>query len=537
MVFRKFFTNQTIAAAIPLGIGLSGYLIFICWFFYPLLGAVVSGLIIFISFTIIFFDTQSQWKLIQTPIIIALTFSLLYVSIVGDHGGLNDANNLIAHRYWVSIDNKIPMFFSDKLILGKEYLRGFLFGDWHSSDRPPLQSGIMMLIYPLAHEPIKELLAFILGLNCNVLWVFGLYAFMKSVGFENKKALLILVCVGLLGPVFVNTVYVWPKFLAASFSLCAFSVLIDKGFKPSTALVLAGLFSALSLLSHGAAIFGLIALVPFVFMSKDLLNVRLILIASSLALLMFLPWIFYQKFFDPPGNRLTKWHLAGQISESNESLMALIGKNYSNLGIDGSINAKMKNVAVFSGLLDASAKLKANESMPGWQFSIDGRFRQAQLFSFLISPLMFLFGLAFISKASFPQIKSLWVTTIFSSLFFLIAEFGGNSHSLASLHVAPMAIVFLWSVLCVSLCFDRYRVIRLIFSINILFFIWFWIIRTSNFGAALDLRLGERSIFMTVVQIALTSVLCLIFWKCTRSFDNSSASIPVWEESKEESLK
>lgn len=128
MVFRKFFTRQTIAAAIPLGVGLSGYLIFICWFFYPLLGAVVSGLIVFLSFTIILFDTHYEWKLIKIPFIIALTLSLLYVSIVGDHGGLNDANNLIAHRYWVSIDNKIPMFFSDKLILGKEHLKGFLLG-------------------------------------------------------------------------------------------------------------------------------------------------------------------------------------------------------------------------------------------------------------------------------------------------------------------------------------------------------------------------------------------------------------------------
>lgn len=183
-----------------------------------------------------------------------------------------------------------------------------------------------MLIYPLAHPSIKELLAFILGLNCNVLWVFGLYAFMKAVGFKSKKCLVILISIGLLGPVFVNTVYVWPKFLAASLSLCAFSVLIDKQIQPSTALVLAALLSVLSLLSHGAAIFGLIALLPLVFMRKDLLNIRIILVSLSLAILFISPWIFYQKFFDPPGDRLTKWHLAGEISESNNPLMDLIAR-------------------------------------------------------------------------------------------------------------------------------------------------------------------------------------------------------------------
>jgi hypothetical protein len=44
------------------------------------------------------------------------------------------------------------------------------------------------------------------------------------------------------------------------------------------------------------------------------------------------PWLAYQKFYEPPGNRLLKWHLAGVIAPDNRSFPAALVDSYRTSG-------------------------------------------------------------------------------------------------------------------------------------------------------------------------------------------------------------
>jgi hypothetical protein len=55
------------------------------------------------------------------------------------------------------------------------------------------------------------------------------------------------------------------------------------------------------------------------------------------------PWSAYQKWGDPPGNRLTKWTLAGDIEIDSMSTGEAVRKAYAAAGVDGTLENKWFN--------------------------------------------------------------------------------------------------------------------------------------------------------------------------------------------------
>jgi hypothetical protein len=60
-------------------------------------------------------------------------------------------------------------------------------------------------------------------------------------------------------------------------------------------------------------------------------------------------WSEYQKHGDPPGNRLTKWSLAGVVGIDGRSTTEAILDSYGEAGVDGAIHNKAENFATMSG--------------------------------------------------------------------------------------------------------------------------------------------------------------------------------------------
>src|SRR5262249_36772190 len=87
---------------------------------------------------------------LATPLLVTTLLGVGYVAIAGDHGGLERGNNMVAYRYWVVIDNQLPEIFAVKLLDDRASLRPYIVGDWQASDRPPLETGMMLLGYPAA---------------------------------------------------------------------------------------------------------------------------------------------------------------------------------------------------------------------------------------------------------------------------------------------------------------------------------------------------------------------------------------------------
>jgi hypothetical protein len=55
---------------------------------------------------------------------------------------------------------------------------------------------------------------------------------------------------------------------------------------------------------------------------------KTMLYGAGTALALYLPWMVFQSFVDPPGNRLLKWHLAGVIDVDGRSFLAALRDSY-----------------------------------------------------------------------------------------------------------------------------------------------------------------------------------------------------------------
>jgi small-conductance mechanosensitive channel len=106
-----------------------------------------------------------------------------------------------------------------------------------------------------------------------------------------------------------------------------------------------------------------------------------------------LPWVGYQKFYDPPGNRLLKWHLGGQVEKDSRGLFETIRDGYAAQTWQEIRDTKLRNfAAVFAGdwtrLADVSAAHA--EQRRSDEFFFTGRSLGWWSLGFLALPLIFL---------------------------------------------------------------------------------------------------------------------------------------------------
>ena len=111
--------------------------------------------------------------------------------------------------------------------------------------------------------------------------------------------------------------------------------------------------TSLGLLAHGGAIFTLPPLLLFLVIPNISPGARQILSSSAISILLMIPWVVYQKFYNPPGNRLLKWHLAGIKSVENldgrSSVQTILG-SYKTLSTAKIFKNKWENTKVLIGI-------------------------------------------------------------------------------------------------------------------------------------------------------------------------------------------
>ncbi len=214
-----------------------------------------------------------------------------------------------------NLDNVIPYFFADHLYQGSDPRR--LLVEYQSSDRPPLQAGILLLQLPLGYllkEPEAWSLVFGFVLQC--LWVPAAWEFWQSAGVQRQRAGLAVLFVVLNGFLLVNSVYTWPKLLSAALTLNAMSLALFDGRQPGAdrpyaRAALWGLAAALGFLSHSGVAFTLLPFGLFLLLPRYYPGLRSLAIAAGVFLVVVAPWSLYQSLYDPPGTKLIRQHLAG----------------------------------------------------------------------------------------------------------------------------------------------------------------------------------------------------------------------------------
>lgn len=218
-------------------------------------------------------------------------------------------------------------------------------GDWQLSDRPPLQTGFALAQRPFGWD--FELLNYqLLGVVLQQLWIVGLWALLLAARVGRVTKALVMVTVLVSGLAILNGFYVWPKLLPAGLLLAAAALVATPLWQDLRrnlwAAALVAALCALALLGHGASIFGIIPL-AVVAAYRGLPSWRWLGVGLAVGIALMAPWSAYQKWEDPPGNRLVKWTLAGVAEVDDRGVVETILDSYGEAGLDGTFENKEQN--------------------------------------------------------------------------------------------------------------------------------------------------------------------------------------------------
>lgn len=205
--------------------------------------------------------------------------------------------------------------------------------DWRTSDRPPLQAAITLAAFAVHrgdHFAFYRCVATI----CQMGWVGTLYALGRAIGLRRRHRQVALLLAGSSVFFYLNSIYTWPKLLSAW--LCLVGILLvlhvvrERGRASEWILPMAAASLALGLLAHAGVGFSVLAL-PWLAVCWRLwrvVSVRSVIVAAMVTIVLLSPWIAYQRFYDPPGNRLIKMHLAGVSAIDARSTTQALADTY-----------------------------------------------------------------------------------------------------------------------------------------------------------------------------------------------------------------
>lgn len=375
----------------------------------------------------------------QRHLLFVCSFSTLVAVAAALCRGIADSSQGIQHtlavRYWNSVDNKIPGMFA-RALQHKQQLRPALFDGWQGSDRPPIATGLVRVMSPLSHSQEPD---FFVLVACSSVLIVAVVMLAEVLWRSRNLGIVVSVSVFFAPGILVNAVYTWPKIIAASLTIVAIALLIQlKNEQDSSQpyLALASAALVLSLLAHGSSVYVLPAFLLIALSVRGIF--RLLTKTLFFSALMYVPWYGYQQIWDPPGDRLLYWHLAGELGGGDGSIIRTIILKYQNLGMTEILWNKFHN---FEALF---VRVDGNPAVSGYSGSL-GQFRQltsetvlgaAGILSWVGLLVFVLFGF----RRSSQKTYDFMVFLVFSSITFCLIEFGDSFSTRASLVVSPMAI-------------------------------------------------------------------------------------------------
>ena len=375
LVARHWGVRQP-AVLLATGLATSGALAMLdFWAFYasPSLGKVIAFVTVAVATGLVVLAPRSPrvdaetWRTIAVPTLL-WAFGSGFVLFLGFlHGGSSVAIAASAERWFPSqmaSDNDIPQFFASwYYVHGHHGVPPVYPGGWLASDRPPLQIGYVNMQRPFGWDS-RGLNYQVVGVVLQQMWIIGLWALLVAARLQRQARGLAMLAVLASGFAIVNGFYVWPKLLPAAALLAAAALIItplwDQQRTRAAAGALVAALLALSMLGHGASVFGILPLLILAAW-RGLPTPRWLIAAVVTAVALYTPWMAYQKYADPPGNRLTRWAVAGDIRVATPRHLALsqdVENAYRRIGVGGAIHNKAENVVTTVGGGPMASELK-----------------------------------------------------------------------------------------------------------------------------------------------------------------------------------
>lgn len=342
-----------VAAGVVAGIG---YLTFWAYFASPILGKAFS-VSVFCAMAALnasgksrFDGRDREWVCAGS---LAVCVGLLYIGILHLFPVQRDIYQLAASRFIETLpgDNRLPFDFANMLYNGQRPRE--LGAGWLSSDRPPLQEGWQLIAWPVTKALgfSDQTSSATAAMWLQMSWVFSLWGLLRALGLPLTRSFAWIAALSLNGFFLLHTVYTWPKLSAGAFVCGGFGVwfLGAKGGRLGRHVAGAEL-AALACLSHGGVAFSLIALIPWILwrcIKGEFLQWTAVAAAFFITVS---PWLAYQRYFAPPGDRLLRWHLAGQTEIDHRPLWRTVADAYHSLSWGEILQRKESNLAFqFSG--------------------------------------------------------------------------------------------------------------------------------------------------------------------------------------------
>jgi hypothetical protein len=386
---RRGLDDLAALAAGLCGLGLAGFAMFwLAWLAWPLVWPVRLGFWCWGAWQLLRRGAPTDARLAGGMQIAAAVLLVVWVHAGSD---LDHALEVAAGR-WVQelpVDNRLPLLFARMLAEGA--VRAPLHGDWLSSDRPPLQTGLYLLFaLPWGgEEPVYQICCVVLQL----LILPGAYLLARALGAPPQGGVLAMVAVFSMPAVILNATFVWPKLLSAAFLCVPAAALLSPWGRTQPVLrqgALAGAGAALAMLSHGTAAFALLGLGTAAVLMRRL-TARGALAAALVAATVYAPWMAYQKLVDPPGDRLIKMHLAGVGDIDPRGLGRTLADSYRALTPDVWLAGRLANLDAIFALRVARAAALAGQAVSagrsGDRQGMAGAMRELRIMSFFRFPL------------------------------------------------------------------------------------------------------------------------------------------------------
>ena len=353
-VALKQFPGESGPAWFLIGLGIAGYLAFWSYYLDRWAGLSLSAIALSSGISAVVWAWRNQcWRYIRTSNRLLLPVSLytFFILVVCYFPEFDLANISAPASRWMNLpsDNYIPRLFSDQVwagVVSKPMLE-----TWLSSDRPPLQTGIYLIYYALGNNGVTYQ---VVASELQALVFIPVFLLVRQM--NAKLTPLAAIALGITSLMAVHILFVWPKLIAASYSMIFFMLALTPfgdGLPRRAFAFLLGASVALAMLSHGGAIFGIMAITLLYLLRNKLTAFKDGVCASLVTVLIYSPWAIYQRWIDPPGNRLIKMHLAGMEGPDSLTVSEAIVSAYKGISFQDWINGRFENLKkIFGGAYD-----------------------------------------------------------------------------------------------------------------------------------------------------------------------------------------
>lgn len=446
------------------------------------------------------------------PLLLSLLISFIYLMHVSSrNASVEHFPETISNAILVGLpnDNILPQLFAQRLYSAEPISP--IIEDWLASDRPPLQTAMILLQHMIANWfNTRDLGDGVMGVLCQTSFFCGLWALIAGLGLSSTVKKTILFMIPAIGFIFLNSLFTWPKLFSAGFILTATALLISQPITIGTS-ALVGIASALGILSHGGVVFTLLPLL-FLFSIRALKRRQILPMATTFftLLLVYSPWIIFQKIIDPPGDRLIKWHIGGVPEVNNTPALETIINSYRANSWRDIIDSKISSLEFIFG------PFSYNKSY--FEALFAGRrdlIKSYEFFHPFLSLSLSVIGFVLWRKrkdalsTQRSNISFIWLLAILSTFFWWLLMWGRYT---TSSHQGSYATLLLFLVLLGNRIGEMPSVFRNSFLIlNFAWFCWIWLFNlpsTRVWGANLYLMMaltGVIAYFYFVTRLTTTT--------------------------------